>query len=262
MSKLEKSQLIEIELAVIELLKVAGEKLLEVWDNSLEIRYKGFQDVYTDYDITTENWLREQLALLIPEAGFIVEEGGSDEKTNLNWVIDPIDGTRNFSNRLPLFYSQVALVEQGEPVLAATYNPIGKQMFSGGAKTGLRLNGKILTRGKHRHNLGEGIVDIDFGSNANLDYKIESVKKLAKYCHRIRITSGAYEPYILTGAIDAHVVLDAKETKPVDQYPRMALAWAQGLAYERVKLRSGMEIYLAGDKYIFESIKELLNGES
>lgn len=89
-----------------------------------QVEKKGHGNFVTSVDKAMEQGLKEQLHQLIPEAGFISEESGEDSKSELNWVVDPIDGTTNFIYGLPYAVS-VALTakKMGQIVLGVVYSP-------------------------------------------------------------------------------------------------------------------------------------------
>ena len=104
---------------------------------------KGAQDFVSEVDRETETLLKQDLASLCPDAGFLGEEyGGKIE--DLSWVIDPIDGTSNFVRGIPLWCLSVALVEKGRPVVGAIYDPNADEMFSAALNRGATLNGKPM----------------------------------------------------------------------------------------------------------------------
>ena len=70
----------------------------------MKVEVKGKNDFVSYVDKTSEKRIVEKLALLLPEAGFIAEEGTSTKKGEIyNWVIDPLDGTTNFIHGIPCF---------------------------------------------------------------------------------------------------------------------------------------------------------------
>lgn len=81
------------------------------------IEYKGLNDLVSFVDKEAERKLVAGLADLLPEAGFIAEEGTSTIKgERYNWVIDPLDGTTNFIHGLPVFAISIALMD-GDAVI-------------------------------------------------------------------------------------------------------------------------------------------------
>ena len=82
------------------------------------IRHKGRIDLVTETDIAVEAFLKERLATLAPQAGFLAEESAEDlSLPDTCWIIDPVDGTTNFAHGLPLTVTSVAYRLNGEIVL-------------------------------------------------------------------------------------------------------------------------------------------------
>lgn len=87
-----------------------------------ETEYKTARDPVSYVDRHSEELLRERCARLLPEAGFILEEsGGTDHERELVWVIDPLDGTKNFVHGIPLFGISVALLHHQKPIVGVVY---------------------------------------------------------------------------------------------------------------------------------------------
>jgi len=90
--------------------------------NNLDIEVKGRQNYVTSVDKNSERRLVKGLHGIIPEAGFIAEEGtATEKKERFNWIIDPIDGTTNFIHGLPPYAISVALMEHNEIVVGVIY---------------------------------------------------------------------------------------------------------------------------------------------
>lgn len=91
-----------------------------------KIEFKGKNDLVSYVDKEAEKKFVNSLHDILPEAGFIAEEGTSTKKgERYNWVIDPVDGTTNFTHGLPIYSSSIALME-GEEVLLGVVNDITK----------------------------------------------------------------------------------------------------------------------------------------
>ncbi len=94
-------------------------------------------------DIAVNEFLRERLSRLVPQAGWLSEEtadvpGARHE--SLIWIVDPIDGTRAYIAGAEDWTISVALVEKRRPVLAALYAPATDEMFSAARGQGATLN--------------------------------------------------------------------------------------------------------------------------
>jgi len=87
------------------------------------VESKGFHDLVSYVDKQSEKQLVDELRQLLPEAGFITEEGteGAECAENLNWIIDPLDGTTNFIHGLPAYCVSIALIQGSELVIGVVY---------------------------------------------------------------------------------------------------------------------------------------------
>lgn len=87
-----------------------------------KVEHKGFNDLVSYVDKEAERQIVEKLAKILPEAGFITEEGTNSTQAEVfNWVIDPLDGTTNFIHGLPVFAVSIALMEKEEIILGVVY---------------------------------------------------------------------------------------------------------------------------------------------
>ncbi|MBN3581691.1 inositol monophosphatase [Algoriphagus aestuarii] len=87
-----------------------------------KVEHKGFNDLVSYVDKEAEKKIVAALSKILPEAGFITEEGTNTTKADrFNWVIDPLDGTTNFIHGIPVFAVSIALMEYNELVLGVVY---------------------------------------------------------------------------------------------------------------------------------------------
>lgn len=98
---------------------------------SLEkVEHKGLNDLVSYVDKEAEKLIVSRLIKILPEAGFITEEGTAAETVSeLTWVIDPLDGTTNFIHGLPVFAVSIALMEKDEVVLGVVYEVNRQECF-------------------------------------------------------------------------------------------------------------------------------------
>jgi len=116
----------------IRVTKKTGAFLREKLHNrtSLKIETKGVADFVTEIDKESERQLTQALQLLLPESGFIAEEGTfSHRGEQFNWIIDPLDGTTNFIHGVVPFSISIALMEYDELVMGVIYDPIQDECF-------------------------------------------------------------------------------------------------------------------------------------
>ncbi len=253
---LSQQDLLSLEEKVSQSILPLGGKLLEVWQQSKEVSYKARFEPVTEYDPLIENKLRKYLFKILPQAGFIVEEGEDSEEKDYMWTIDPIDGTKNFIGNIPLFYIQVALTYKKEPILGVLYNPVSDQLFSASKGNGARVDGVLI---KHQtvDALEKAFIDMDFGGHNNgLYWKLPVFEALCKNCNRLRSSGGSYGPYIAFGGIDAFVVVN-ETTKLVDQMPRIIWMRELGLTVEQFEVK-GHKVMVAANTLLFSKIKDLI----
>ncbi|WP_420149559.1 inositol monophosphatase family protein [Spirosoma sp.] len=128
------------------------------------IEYKGLNNLVSYVDKETEKQLVERLHKLLPEAGFITEEGTTGleaDKTALNWVIDPLDGTANFIHNLPVFSVSIGLAQGKTPIAGVVYDPSRNECFSAWQGGGAYCNGSKLSVSPATQ-LGESLIATGF----------------------------------------------------------------------------------------------------
>jgi myo-inositol-1(or 4)-monophosphatase len=116
----------------------------EKFDISLA-RAKGLHDFVSHVDLGAEKLLVEKLGEILPEAGFLVEEGTSSKSgIKYKWIVDPLDGTTNFIHKLHPNAISIALYEYDEPIAGVVYETSGLEVFSAWKDGGSWLNGKRI----------------------------------------------------------------------------------------------------------------------
>ena len=130
---------------LVESVKIAGDMVASRFNDAHTVKHKGTVDLVTEVDLASEKMLKEELSKRFPNIQFHGEEGGgADWKNSEAWVVDPIDGTTNFANRIPHFAISVALVRKGEPLAGVVHNPITKETFYAWKNGGAYLNGELI----------------------------------------------------------------------------------------------------------------------
>lgn len=136
---------------LIEALNTAGDVLLKHYGNLTHIEYKGEVNPVTAADKESEGRIIEIISRAFPSHKFLAEETAGDTKASASdflWIIDPLDGTVNFSHSLPIFSVSIALMIDGELKMGGVYNPINKETFSSICGEGAFLNGKKIQTSK------------------------------------------------------------------------------------------------------------------
>jgi myo-inositol-1(or 4)-monophosphatase len=128
-----------------------------------EILYKsGTNDLVSRADKEAERRFVSFLEKLLPESGFIAEEGTSKKVgKEYNWIIDPLDGTTNYLYGIPCYCTSVALRQNKDLVLGVIYDPVHDECFSASRGQGAYLNGKNITV-SGQNNLSKSLVATGF----------------------------------------------------------------------------------------------------
>jgi len=132
---------------VVSLTKNVGEFILSEKNNikAKNIETKGLHDFVTYVDKKSEEQIVKRLSEILPEAGFIAEEGTATEKgEKYNWIIDPLDGTTNFIHGITPFAISIALMED-DKIIMGVVNELGlKECFYAWKGSPAYLNGEKI----------------------------------------------------------------------------------------------------------------------
>jgi myo-inositol-1(or 4)-monophosphatase len=123
----------------------AGEILKRHWrERGYEVNQKSKDNPVTTADFEADRKLKEVLHGGFPDYGWLSEET-ADDGVRLGrervWIVDPLDGTKEFIKGVPEFVVAIALVERGAPILGVTYNPIKHELFTAAQGMGCHLDG-------------------------------------------------------------------------------------------------------------------------
>ena len=135
-----------------EAVKAAGHVARTKFRQPLQISDKGFRDYVTDADIAAQETITSVIRTAFPDHGFITEEDDSSLPGNgpIIWIVDPIDGTTNYSRRVPLFCVSLAAVvkkptlKTADVLVGAIYDPMRDELFSATADGQCLLNGRPI----------------------------------------------------------------------------------------------------------------------
>ncbi len=130
----------------VEAARAAGQILVERLSGPRDITVKGIRDIVTDADLAAERAIVECLHARFPDHGILTEEAGLDNARHSEylWIIDPLDGTTNYSRRHPCFSTAIGLSHRGQMVLGVVYDPLNERLFQAERGSGATLNGQPL----------------------------------------------------------------------------------------------------------------------
>lgn len=166
-----------------------GKIMLSAKNDLMAIDTKSnFRDVVTKYDKEIQASAIKEILLEFPDAHFIGEEEGMNtfSKDGLTFIIDPIDGTLNFTHNANHSCISIGCVKGGEPIVGVIYNPYVDEMFTAKKGEGAFLNGKQI------HVSNESIKNslVIFGAAPynpeTFDDTTKRVRHILEYCQDVR----------------------------------------------------------------------------
>ncbi len=173
-----------------------------------KVEYKGINDLVSYVDKEAEQKIVNKLSQILPEAGFITEEGtAASSGEEYTWIIDPLDGTTNFIHGLPVFCISIGLKKGNEIVLGVVYEINFNECFYALKGHGAFCNDTII-RVSSAPNLGASLIGTGFPFSAyeHIDEFLAIMKSLMGKSHGIRrLGSAAVDLcYVACGRMDAY----------------------------------------------------------
>lgn len=174
-----------------------------VWGSDMAVRYKDDGSTLTDADLSVETRWREEIRRHYPSHGILGEEYGTDSGDSAyTWVLDPIDGTRQFGAGLLNYTSLIGLCRDGVPVLGVMDLPVPNARFVAAEGQGTRFGDRLVTTSGQTE-LAASVVSI---SNPESFQKPSSVRAMhtLRESGRVRLYDGGSPAYgaLARGLID------------------------------------------------------------
>ncbi len=151
------------EEALVAVAREAGELAARLFSQPQSIKMKGKQDFVTAADGEVERMIVARLKTQFPNDAFLGEEEGVKGRGDAIWVIDPIDGTANFANRIPHFCVSIAFMSAGELALGAISAPMYGEIYRARLGKGAFLNDRAM-RVAEKPDIRRAIVELGWSS--------------------------------------------------------------------------------------------------
>src|SRR3972149_6453656 len=129
---------------MIQAARGAAEIALKYFRRGVEVTLKADRSPVTQADREAEQIIVEILGRAFPEHGFLGEELGARGSKEVRWIVDPIDGTRNFVRGIPIWAVLIALEERGEITAGVILNPVSGELWTARRGGGAFLGGERL----------------------------------------------------------------------------------------------------------------------
>lgn len=136
----------------IQAARSAGNIVIRALDrlDKIQISQKKPNDYVTDIDQKAEREIISIIRKAHPNHGILGEESGEIDGNDYTWIIDPIDGTRNFIHGFPHFAVSIAITYKGKIEHGVTYDPVRQELFSASRGKGAQLNDHRIRVGKNK----------------------------------------------------------------------------------------------------------------
>lgn len=136
----------EIHKAAIEIARLGGEHTLTYFQKRFEVERKRDDSPVTVADREAESVMREEIGRRFPDHGVLGEEHGRHNPgAAVQWILDPIDGTKSFIHGIPLYTTLVGVLIDNEPVAGVIYAPALNELCEAAKGEGARLNGETCS---------------------------------------------------------------------------------------------------------------------
>ncbi len=128
--------------AAVEIAKIGGQHTLKYFKKDFEIISKADDSPVTIADRETEQIIRKEILKRYPDHGIIGEEyGRTNEDSNIQWVLDPIDGTKSFIHGVPFYTTLIGIMIDNEPIIGVINAPALDEICAAAIGHGATFNG-------------------------------------------------------------------------------------------------------------------------
>ena len=186
----------------------ASDVIVQAFDrlDRVKVFEKGVNDFVTNIDQEVEELLKAAIQKAYPEHSFLGEETGliEGEDKDTIWIIDPIDGTRNFMRGFPHFCISMACVKNNKVEHDVILDPIRQDEFTATRGEGSRLNDSRIRVGT-KASLQEAVISMSYASNEHYDATLALQAKLQNKIAGLRFTGSAALDlaYVASARLDA-----------------------------------------------------------
>ncbi|MGB8706482.1 MAG: inositol monophosphatase family protein [Dehalococcoidia bacterium] len=195
-----------LEVAIVAA-KEAGEILLAHLGSVRQIKHKSQGNLVTDADILSEKLIIDFLKREYPDFGILSEESNSSASVSgYTWVVDPLDGTNNYTYGIPFFCVNIALVQDEDILLGITYDPMRGELFQAEKGEGAYLNDSHI-RISAISSLQESLIGLDLGySHDRGSQMLDTVNRLWGQVHCVRLmgSSSLGLAYVACGRVSLY----------------------------------------------------------
>lgn len=200
--------------------RLAGRQIRENLNLAKKVNAVSSHDIKLELDVRCQQLIERTLRQAFPEIALLGEEGETgNTQSDCRWVVDPIDGTVNFTYGIPHACVSIALQQRAErpseadyedgyqTIIGVVFDPFCNELWTAIHDQRARMNGKMIHASKRR-DLKEAIVSIGFAKNrTNLERALPYFIWLARRVRKIRMMGAAALglAYVASGRFDAYI---------------------------------------------------------
>ncbi len=190
----------------VSVVKRSGSQLLELAKEEIKFQLKSSHDILAEADLLSEKIILGEIKKSFPTHGFISEEAGKSAPSDYTWVLDPVDGTINFSRKFEEYCISLALAHKGELQLGIIFQPVLDKLYVAEKGKGAFLNGKRIVVSQETV-LERSLLATD--NSSKMDSRQGNFSLLSELCTKVRgvriFGSGALQMALLAeGKIDVY----------------------------------------------------------
>jgi myo-inositol-1(or 4)-monophosphatase len=191
-----------------EAARAAGDLLRSHFQQPLTVHAALAHDIKLEVDVLAQNLIGEMLLRRFPEHALYGEEGiVGDQKSDYQWVVDPLDGTVNYFYGIPHFCVSIALRLQREIILGVILDPIRDELWTTEKGQPALLNGREF-HVSARANLAESVLSVGLSkTSATIEAGFPLLEKMVHRARKCRLLGSAAldMAYVACGRLDAYI---------------------------------------------------------
>ena len=189
----------------------AGDILMDRYERLEQIDYKSARDVVTEADHQSEALILDAIRARYPADAILAEETGEHRAIageaptsgrGRVWIVDPLDGTVNYANGLPVFCVSIALVADGVPVVGVIHDPTRGESFGATADGPATLNGQAV-HASDKERLSDFVISMSLNGRTATS-RARAVRKAIRISRNMGSAALALA-YVANGRFDALV---------------------------------------------------------
>jgi myo-inositol-1(or 4)-monophosphatase len=199
--------------AAITAAEAAGDRLRQVFGHELHVNEVTTHDIKLAADVECQDLIYKILLEHFPKTRCIGEEGDSnnpgDPNAEIEWIVDPIDGTMNLAMGIPHFCVSIAARESASKkiILGVIYDPMRRELFTAQRGSGAYMNGNRL-RVSTRTKLNEAVLAVGFAkTQESIDHCLALYQLYGNAARKLRAMGSAAldMAYVAAGRMDAYI---------------------------------------------------------